>query len=246
MRNIKLTIEYDGTNYQGWQVQGDAPTIQKTLEEAITNVVQHPVTVVGSGRTDAGVHALGQVAGFSTSSEIPAQNLAYAINSHLPPDVAVPAAEDAPPEFHARYSAKQKTYRYTILNRDVRSPLLRNRAYRLRAGLDLGEMKRAASHLIGEHDFQAFQSKSLEAEGKSSVRTITRLSIERSGDLIELYVTANGFLYNMVRAIVGTLIEAGIGKIDADEVKRILDSKDRSIAGPTAPARGLCLMEVVY
>jgi tRNA pseudouridine38-40 synthase len=246
VRNIKLTIEYEGTNYQGWQVQGNAPTIQKTLEEAISNVVQHPVAIIGSGRTDSGVHALGQVASFSTSSEIPARNIVHAINSHLPPDVAVLAADDAAPDFHARYAAKEKTYRYRILSRDIRSPLLHDRAYHLRAPLDLDLMKRAARHLVGEHDFQAFQSKSPEAEGKSSVRTITRLDVERCGDLIKFHVTANGFLYNMVRAIVGTLIEVGIGKTDPDEVKRILDSKDRSLAGPTAPARGLCLIEVVY
>lgn len=246
MRNIKLTIEYDGTNYRGWQVQGEAPTIQKMLGEAIAQVVQHPVSIIGSGRTDSGVHALGQVANFTTDSAIPAQQLVRAINAHLPADIAVVAAQDVPQGFHARYSAKQKTYRYRILDREVRCPALRNYAYHLPARLDLDEMNRAARYLIGEHDFRAFQSKASEAEDRSSVRTITAADVARSGQLIELHLSADGFLYNMVRAIVGTLIQVGIGKIGADEFKRIIESKDRSLAGPTAPARGLCLMEVTY
>ena len=246
MRNIKLTIEYDGTGYQGWQVQGEAPTIQKALEEAVPQVVQHPVQVIGSGRTDSGVHARGQVANFFTASRIPAEKLVGAINSHLPRDIAVLAAEDVAPNFHARYSAKEKTYRYTILKRNVRSPLLRNYAYHLRTQLKMDEMKRAARHIIGKHDFQAFQSKASEAEDRSSVRTITRLDIDKTGDLVETCVAADGFLYNMVRSIIGTLVQVGIGKVDADEVERIVGEKDRSLAGPTAPPQGLCLMEVKY
>lgn len=246
MRNVKLTIEYDGTGYQGWQVQGNAPTIQKTLEEAIPKIVQHPVSVIGSGRTDSGVHALGQVGNFATSSEIPAPNLAHAINAHLPRDIAVVRAEDAAKDFHARYGAKEKTYRYTIFSRDTPSPLLHDRAYHLRAELDLDEMKNAARHLIGRHDFGAFQSKASEKEDTSSVRTITRADLTTAGPLVEFHISADGFLYNMVRAIVGTLVEVGIGKMNAAEFKRIIDSKNRSLAGPTAPPQGLCLMEVRY
>ena len=249
MRNIKLTIEYDGTNYEGWQVQrhrrGERPTIQQALEQAIPRVVQHAVQVIGSGRTDSGVHALGQVASFFTESAIPARNLMHAINSYLQRDIAVVAAEDAPADFHARYSAKSKTYRYTILNRDARSPLLRDRAWHLRTRLEVDRMLAAAAWLVGEHDFHAFQSKGAENEG-STVRTITRLDVLRRGDLIEISVSANGFLYNMVRAIAGTLVQAGMGKLQPEDVRRILDSKDRSQAGPTAPAKGLCLVEVVY
>ena len=244
MRNVKLTIEYDGTSYQGWQVQGESPTVQKALEEAIRRVVQHPVRVIGSGRTDTGVHALGQAASFFTSSQIPEKDLAHAINACLPRDIAVLSAQDAPPDFHARYSATGKTYRYTILNRDIRSPLLRNYAWHLRSALEVDKMIAASKHLIGEHDFQAFRSKA--SDEMSSVRTITRLDVARRDSLIEIHVSANGFLYNMVRAIAGTLVQAGTGRIQPEDVKRILDSRNRSLAGPTAPARGLCLLAVEY
>ena len=250
MRNVKLTIEYDGTNYQGWQVQrterGNSPTIQLALEQAIPHVVQHTVRVIGSGRTDSGVHALGQVANFLTESAIPPGNLVHAINSYLPHDIAVLHAEDVPLDFHARYSAKSKTYRYTILNRDARSPLLRHRTWHLRRKLEIDRMIAAARYLIGEHDFTAFQSKAAEAEDISSVRTITQLDVAAHDCLIEFTVSANGFLYNMVRAIVGTLVQVGYCRFQPDDMERILDSADRSQAGPTAPAKGLCLMHVEY
>ena len=246
MRNVKLTIEYDGTNYRGWQVQGDSPTIQLILEQRIPNAVQHPVQVTGSGRTDSGVHAIGQVANFRTDSAIPAGNLVHAINAYLPRDIAVVNAEDVPEAFHARFSAKGKMYRYTILNRDARSPLLRDRAWHVRAKLDVDRMIAGARFLLGEHDFQAFQSKSAETEEMSSVRAITQLDVAPRDGLIEFTVSANGFLYNMVRAIVGTLVQVGVGRFEPDDVQRILQSRDRSQAGPTAPARGLCLIEVQY
>jgi len=246
VRNVKLTIEYDGTRYQGWQVQGDAPTIQKALEEAIAHVVQHPVRVIGSGRTDSGVHALGQAANFHTSSSIPAHKLVHAINAWLPRDIAVVSGQDVPADFHARFSAVAKTYRYTILNRPARCAVLRRYAWHVREPLDLAAMRRAAGHIVGRHDFRAFQSKAADETGERAVRNLTRLDIARNGDLVELFATANGFLYNMVRAITGTLVQVGIGKLPPDEMKRIIASRDRSLAGPTAPPQGLCLMEVSY
>jgi len=248
MRNIKLTIEYDGTNYAGWQVQPNGTTIQQALEQAIAEIVQHEVSLTGSGRTDTGVHALGQVANFHTESEIPAERLVHAINSRLPDDIAIVAAEDAPAGFHARYSAKSKTYRYRVLNRRVRSPMMRNTAYLLQEAIELDKMKEAAECLAGRHDFAAFRTAGSAA--RTTVRNVMRLDIEttprQDGLLIDFYITADGFLYNMVRAIVGTLLDVGRGRFDAGDVKRILESKDRSLAGPTAPAHGLCLMEVHY
>ena len=245
MRNIMVTLEYDGTGFRGWQTQKPGErTVQTTLEEAVSRVVGHPVRINGSGRTDAGVHALAQAANFHTQSEIPAGRLVHAINYHLPLDAAVTSAREVPPDFHARYSARGKTYRYTILSRDARSPLLLRYAWHVRSAPDIGRMREAAAHLLGEHDFQAFRSKPL--VGSSSVRTITRLDIQPRDQLIEIHVSANGFLYNMARAIVGTLVQAGLGRLQPGDLPGIVESRDRSLAGPTAPARGLCLVEVVY
>jgi tRNA pseudouridine38-40 synthase len=244
MRNVKLTIEYDGTDYAGWQVQPNGTSVQAVVQDAIAAITgETSVKLIGSGRTDAGVHAAGQVANFRTGSTIPAADLVHAINSKLPADVAVVAAEDAPDDFHARYSATSKTYRYAILNRAVRSPLERRRTAFVRGTLDLAAMRRAARHVVGEHDFACFQSK---PDGKPSVRTLTRCDVERSGDGIAITVAANGFLYNMVRAIAGTLIEVGLGRREPDSVAGLIASRDRSLAGPTAPPAGLCLMRVEY
>ncbi len=244
MRNIKLILEYDGTNYAGWQVQPNGASIQEIVQKAIAEITGEPdVRLIGSGRTDAGVHAAGQVAHFKTTSNIPAADLVRAINTKLPEDIAVLRAEDVPDDFHARYSARSKTYRYTILNAAVRRPLERHRAWLVRAPLDLAAMRRAAAALVGTHDFAAFQSK---PQGKSSVRTVTRLDIVADGSRIDIWISANGFLYNMVRAIAGTLIEVGLGKIPPDAVAELLESRNRSAAGPTAPPQGLCLMEVQY
>ncbi len=243
-RIIKLTIEYDGTDYAGWQVQPNGVSVQEVVQNAIAAITgESDVTVSGSGRTDAGVHAAGQVAHVKTGSDIPAADLVHAINTKLPKDVAIVGAEDAPADFHARYSAKAKTYRYTILNRGVRSPLERRRAHVVRRKLDADAMRAAAAHLVGEQDFAAFQSK---PDGKSSVRTISRLDVDADGDTITLTVTGNGFLYNMVRAIAGTLIEVGLGARAPESIPALIDSRDRGQAGPTAPPQGLCLMQVDY
>lgn len=245
MRNIKLTIEYDGSRYHGWQAQKNAVTIQEVVQESIQSVTQEDVTLYASGRTDAGVHAVGQVASFRTSTEIPASKLVHAINARLPSDIAIREAEDVDAKFHACRSAKRKTYRYSILTSDVRRPFAHNASHLVRRKLDVEKMRAGAAFLIGQHDFRAFESKS---SGEDAIRTVHRVDIveEAQGDLVNVYVTGSGFLYNMVRAIVGTLLLVGCGKLEADEVAGIVRSRERSAAGPTAPARGLCLMTVEY
>jgi len=242
-RNVKLTIEYDGSRYHGWQRQANAPTVQQALEEAIGRVVGHRVTLHGSGRTDAGVHALGQVANFRTRSAIPAAQLPHAVNANVADDIAVLRAEDVAPDFHARYSAKRKTYRYRILCRPVRPAVGAAYVCWRRHPLDVAAMQRAAAHFVGEHDFAGFESHS---SGEGSVRVVFRSEVTAAGEVIDYYVTANGFLYNMVRAMAGTLIEVGSGRRRPDDVARLLASRDRTLAGATAPARGLCLMQVDY
>lgn len=244
MRNVKLTIEYDGAGYAGWQVQPNGTTVEEVVRAAVAEITGEPdVKIIGSGRTDAGVHALGQVANFKTNTQIAADSLVHAINTKLPEDVTVVAAEDVPDEFHARYSAKSKTYRYSILNRPVRSPLLRRDTHLVRERLDVAAMSKAARALVGELDFAAFQSK---PDGSSSVRKITWVGIEVGGPRIDIMVSGTGFLYNMVRAIAGTLIEVGLGKRTPENIADLIASRDRSAAGPTAPPQGLCLLRVGY
>lgn len=243
-RNIKIVVEYDGTNYGGWQRQKNAVTVQQVLEEAVERIVQHKVTVLGASRTDSGVHALGQTANFRTTSGIPPRRLLTAINSQLSPDVVVRSLVDVDDGFHAQFHAKSKIYRYTILNHRIRTAL--NRAYCHFVGpkLDVILMRRAAKFLIGRHDFKAFES---DADPESnSVRTVTRASFKRTGHYLVFTIEGDGFLYNMVRAIVGTLIEVGRGKVTTDGFRDILESRDRTFAGPTAPAKGLCLVKVKY
>jgi len=242
-RNVKLTIEYDGTDYHGWQRQANALTIQQVLEEGIERIVGHPVTLYGSGRTDAGVHALGQVANFHTRSRIPAEQFHHAINSATPPDIAVLRAEDAAPDFHAQFAATSKTYRYTTVCREVRPAIGARYVHWLRQPLDAEAMRAAAAHFVGEHDFSTFET---ESSREGSVRTVTRFDIERAGDRLDFHVSSNGFVYNMVRAMVGTLIEVGSGKRPPDDIARLLAVRDRRLAGPTAPAKGLCLLRVDY
>ena len=242
-RNVKLTIEYDGTRYHGWQRQANAATVQQALEEGTARVVGHEVTLYGSGRTDAGVHALGQVASFRTSSRIPAERLPHAINANSPDDIAVLRAEDVPSDFHARYSAKRKTYRYSIVCRPTRPAVGAAFVYWHSSPLDVAAMRQGAALFLGEHDFAAFESHS---EGEGSVRAIFRSEWLQDGERLDYYVAANGFLYNMVRAMAGTLLDVGSGKRPAEDVARLLACRDRKLAGRTAPAKGLCLMSVEY
>jgi len=244
MRKVKLVLEYEGTRYAGWQIQRNAPTIQEKVEKSLGLVLREKVRVHAAGRTDAGVHALGQVAHFQTRSSLPAQNIKNGANTHLPRDIVILRAHDALSDFHARYRAKRKRYRYLVYRRKEPSPFRINRAYHFALPLDVVKMRRASCYLRGKHDFNAFAASG--SSVKSTVRTISRLSISEDVDLMTLELEADGFLYKMVRNIVGTLIEVGKGKIPSDEVKKILKSRDRKLAGPTAPACGLYLFHIFY
>lgn len=243
MNNIKLVIEYDGTNYDGWQQQKSGKTIHQTLNKAIVKVVNEEITLLGAGRTDAGTHAIGQVANFETQSNIPLFNLAQAINYYLPKDIVVKSAKKVPEKFHSRYSAKSKVYRYTILNSNTRSAIGRNYCHYYATDLDIEKMQKASKALIGKHDFSTFKSKS---EVISSVRTIKKLEIKKKGEYLFFTIEADGFLYKMVRAIVGTLLEVGRGKMTIGKFKETVKSGIRSKAGNTVPAHGLCLLRVKY
>jgi len=245
MRNIKLLIEYDGTNYLGWQVQPRGLTIQGIIEGKLALLMGETVHLVGSGRTDAGVHAFGQVAHFKTKNQMDVHTIQRALNSLLPPDIVIQRAEEVKEDFHARKQSKSKTYEYRILNRNIRSAFYREYAWHIPQTLNIGEMKKATRSLKGEHDFSSFQS--VGSPKKTAVRNVTRAEWKRGRDgLLRFEVEANGFLKQMVRAIVGTLVDVGKGKISSEEFRRILDSKDRKKAGPTAPPHGLFLKEVRY
>ncbi|MCE7700000.1 MAG: tRNA pseudouridine(38-40) synthase TruA [Methanobacterium paludis] len=244
MRNIKLLIEYDGTNYAGWQMQKNALSIQEVLEKAIGSLVGHGVKLIGASRTDAGVHARGMVANFLTDSGIPDKNFSPAINVRLPDDIRILNAKDVSLEFHSRYCSTGKRYSYKIFNRRISSPLYRNYTAHVLTPLDAEKMKAAAGFIIGTHDFSCFRSSG--SSVKTSVRTVKSLEIERLGDILNIEISADGFLYNMVRIIAGTLIDAGVGKIEPAQLTDIIESRQRDRAGKTAPASGLCLEEVYY
>lgn len=244
-RNIRLLLEYDGTRYHGWQRQKDAVTIQQTLEEALRQLTGEKMAVIGSGRTDAGVHALGQVANFRTASPIPLKAFHAGLNSLLPYDIAVLGAREAEPDFHARKSARAKTYEYRILNRPSRSPLHHHYGWWLAAPLDLPAMVQAAATLPGEHDFTAFR-----ASGSDNLNPVRRVLAAQwrlhPGGWLRFTITATGFLRGMVRSLVGTMVEVGQGKAAPGKLGELLGSRARSLAGPTAPPQGLYLVEVVY
>ncbi|MBI4644337.1 MAG: tRNA pseudouridine(38-40) synthase TruA [Deltaproteobacteria bacterium] len=245
MRNIRLLLEYDGAGYHGWQRQKNALTIQEVVEKALAKLIGEPVKLLGSGRTDAGVHAWGQVANFHTASHIPLKAFHAGLNSLLPRDIAVLDAAEAPADFHARKSARAKTYEYRILNRKEPSPLNRRYAWLVRQTLDLEAMAQAAAMLLGEHDFSAFR-----ASGGSpghAVRQILAAAWHQGAEgSLRFSITANGFLRGMVRSLVGTMVEIGQGKRPPEDLSGLLASGDRSGAGATAPAHGLFLVEVVY
>jgi len=245
MRNIKLLIEYDGTNYRGWQVQPDGPTIQGMLEEKLSRLTSERIHVIGSGRTDSGVHALGQVTHFRTQSQMDIRTIQRALNSLLPPDIVIREVEEVDEGFHARKQSKSKVYEYRILNRNLRSAFHRGYVWHIPQKLNLEEMKKATQSLIGEHDFSAFRT--VGSPTRTTVRRVIRGEWKRGRDgLIRFEIEANGFLKQMVRSIIGTLVEIGRGKRKASDLRKVLNSKDRKEAGPTAPAQGLFLKEVKY
>ncbi|HTF56689.1 MAG TPA: tRNA pseudouridine(38-40) synthase TruA [Planctomycetota bacterium] len=244
LRNLRLTLEYDGTRYFGWQVQDGKSTVQGEVERAVREISGAETTVIGSGRTDAGVHAVGQVANFRTSCRIPAPKWPLALNAHLPDDIRVVSAEDVPIEFHAQFNAKRKTYVYTVLNRDVASAIERDHCHFVRRSLDLAAMAEASKFLVGTHDFRAFGSDMSTKE--KTVRTIDRAEVLSERPRVRFLFRGNGFLYNQVRAMVGTLLDVGLGKGPPDHVKRVLEGRDRTKAGANVPARGLCLVSVEY
>ena len=245
MRNIKLLIEYDGTNYQGWQVQPKGPTLQGILEEKLGILTGEAIQLFGSGRTDSGVHALGQVAHFKTKSPMDIRSMQRALNSLLPPDMVIQKIEEVDEDFHARRHSKSKVYEYRILNRNLRSAFQRGFVWHIPQKIEFQEMEKATRWLIGEHDFSSFRSTG--SPTQTTVRRVIRAEWKKGRKgLIRFEIEANGFLKQMVRSIVGTLVEVGKGKIKGEDLQGILDSKDRKKAGPTAPAHGLFLKEVKY
>lgn len=243
-RNLKLLLEYEGTGTAGWQWQKDRPTIQGQLVRAIEKVLGERVILYAAGRTDAGVHARGQVANFRTAHPMPCERLRAALNAHLPEDITVLGVSETDAAFHAQFSARRKLYRYAVWTGPVRSSIDRKFCYWRCEPLSIERMRRAARHLVGRHDFRAFGTEV--PKEKATRRTVYRLGVSRRGRFVYFDIEGDGFLYNMVRAIVGTLLWVGRGKLEPEAVREILRSRDRRKAGPNAPARGLCLERVWY
>jgi len=264
MKRIKLTVAYDGTEYSGWQIQPNAPTIEAELDAAIEQLTGEALHVMGASRTDAGVHALGNVAVFDTESTIPGDRWAYAVNRYLPPQISVVDSREVKPDFHPRHCNTRKTYEYKILNTKFPIPQLRNYAWYVPGHLDIDLMRKAAEVLVGEHDYKSFCCVRTQAE--STVRTVYAIELEetaapglgwsvtpaqgeaaeQAGRIITMRITGNGFLYNMVRIITGTLVQAGKGLITSENVREMLEQCDRTVAGQTAPPQGLTLVNIEY
>lgn len=241
---VKMIVAYDGTNYKGWQVQPNGITIEEILNQQLSELLGEDVVVTGASRTDSGVHSLGNVAIFDTDTRMPADKIAFALNQRLPEDIVVQGSCEVPADWHPRYQSSRKTYEYRILNRTFRMPTRRLDTYFYHYPLDVEKMQQAASYLVGEHDFKSFCS--VGAQVKSTVRTIYACDVFKEDDIITIRVTGNGFLYNMVRIIAGTLIRIGGGDMPPEQIKDILDARDRNTAGPTAPAHGLTMMGIEY
>ena len=244
MNNIKLTVEYKGTNYVGWQRQENGNSIQEEIEKAIKLVTGEKVNLIGSGRTDSGVHAKGQVANFMTKSKIPADKFKLALNTKLPKDISIINSKKVEEDFHARYDATGKRYKYLIYNNPIRSPFYNDFAYFLSYPLDYEEMDKTLNYFIGTYDFTSFMAAN--SSVKTTIRTINYLSLEKKGNLIIINIEGNGFLYNMVRIIVGTIVDVGRGRIKPNSISQIIASKNRKAAGHTAPPEGLYLEKVYY
>ena len=244
MTTFKLVLEYDGTQYAGWQRQLNAPTIQAAVEEALAAIAQARLTIIGAGRTDAGVHAFGQVASFRTDRGLSQREWLRALNAHLPADISALSVEAVPDHFHARYSANGKLYEYHLMNRSERAPLLRERAWMLYKPLDFAAMTEAAACLTGSHDFSSFETAPTDNENPQC--RLQQADLRRQGDLIILSFYADRFLKQMVRSMVGTLVEVGQGKRTAADMRTVLAARARAAAGRTAPAHGLYLVRVDY
>lgn len=244
MRNIKLLIEYEGTNYSGWQTQKNAIGIQEVIENSIERVTGERVKLIGSGRTDGRVHAQGQVANFLTNSTIPGDSFKFPLNMALPRDIKVLDSEEMPRDFHSRFDVKGKRYRYVIYNGRMPRPIYRNFSYHVIKNLNIEEMKKALPYFIGTHDFESFMASKSEVD--TTIRTIYSMDIIEKDEFIEIIVEGKSFLRHMVRIIVGTLVYIGTGKFKKEDVEKIIEGKKRQLAGPTAPAQGLFLEKVYY
>lgn len=244
MRNVKVVVEYDGTDYHGFQYQPDVPTVQGELEKVISKIVKEKVVIYGSGRTDAGVHASGQVINFRTDCKIPIDRVCIAINTLLKSDISAVHAEEVDNDFHSRYSAKSRMYRYSILNKMLRNALQGRYKWNVRDKLDIELMRKAAIDIVGVHDFSGFASP--DKDECCHIRNVKNIEIGITDDNVSIEITANAFLRSMVRIIVGTLVEVGLNKRDCSDILDILNARDRRRAGKTAPACGLCLVNVEY
>lgn len=244
MKRVKLTVAYDGTNYCGWQVQPNGVTIEELLNRHLSELLKEKVKVTGASRTDAGVHALGNVAVFDTNARMPAEKISYALNTRLPEDIRIQESYEVSPDFHPRFCNTVKTYEYRILNRRFPDPTQRLYALFSYYDLNVEHMKKAASYLVGEHDFKSLCTHKEEVE--NTVRTIYSASVTKEEDLIKIRLCGNGFLYNMIRIIAGTLIRVGSGYYEPEYMEELLAKKDRSAAGETAPPQGLTLLRIEY
>lgn len=244
LKRVMLVIAYDGTNYCGWQTQKNGLAVEEVINNTLSDLLGEKISVIGASRTDAGVHAIGNVAVFDTLSRIPGDKFSYALNQRLPDDIVIQSSYEVDLNFHPRHCNCVKTYEYKILNRRFPLPTERLYAHFLYNNLDIDRMQRAADYLVGNHDFKSFCS--VNTQVKDTVRTIFSINVEKSGEIIIIRVVGNGFLYNMVRIIAGTLIQAGLGRINSEDIELMLNVKDRNAAGPTAPARGLTLVGIQY
>lgn len=245
MKRVGLTISYDGTNYVGWQVQKNGLAVEEVINRCLRDLTGEEITIIGASRTDSGVHAKGNVAVFDTESRIPAEKFSFALNQRLPSDIRIQKSCLLPDDFHPRYQDQIiKTYEYCIENSRIEMPMYRFYSHHVLMPLDIEAMKKAATYIIGEHDFKSFCS--MHTQVQTTVRTVYELNIRKDEDLIRIRITGNGFLYNMVRIIVGTLIKVGLHVYEPEHVKEIIEARDRKQAGPKVPAKGLTLVEIKY
>ena len=243
-KRVRLTVAYDGTNYHGWQVQNNGITVESELNRCLSELLGEQIEVIGASRTDAGVHALGNIAVFDTAARMPAEKISYALNQRLPEDIRIQHSEEVAADWHPRHCESRKTYEYRIYRGEFPMPVKRVYSYFTYRTLNVEAMREAADFLTGEHDFKSFCQTGAQVE--STVRTIYELALEEQGPELVIRVCGNGFLYNMVRIIAGTLMEVGEGKRAAQEMPDILEKMDRNAAGPTAPAHGLTLVEYQF